>query len=111
VVERELFGVDHATIGSWLAQAWGLSDNICKGIAYHHAPALGLPEPLVAVVHVGEVLNHALNLSHARTSHVRTISEACCAQLGLDWGDDSHGLFGRIEARSRHAFAPYISGS
>ncbi len=109
VTERELFGVDHATIGSWLAKAWGLSADICKGIAFHHAPANGLPEPLVAVVHVSEVLNHALNLSHARQSHVRAISEECCTLLGLDWGDDSHSLFGRIEARSRHAFAPYLS--
>jgi HD-like signal output (HDOD) protein len=109
VTEREIFGVDHGSIGSWLAQAWGLSNSICQGIAHHHAPEAGLPEPLVAVVHVSEVLNHALNLSHARTSHVRGISEACCALLGLDWGDDSHSLFGRIEARSRHAFAPYLA--
>ncbi len=109
VTEREFFGVDHATIGSWLARSWGLSADICKGIAFHHAPEQGLPEPLVAVVHVSEVLNHALNLSHARRSHVRTISEACCELLGMDWGDDSHSLFGRIEARSRHAFAPYLS--
>ena len=109
VTEREIFGVDHAAIGSWLAQAWGLSPAICKAIACHHAPDTGLPEPLVAVVHVSEVLNHALNLSHARSSHVRWISEACCTLLGMDWGDDSHSLFGRIEARSRHAFAPYLS--
>jgi putative nucleotidyltransferase with HDIG domain len=109
VTERELFGADHATIGSWLAKAWGLSDDICKSIAFHHAPANGLPEPLVAVVHVSEVLNHALNLSHARSSRVRTISEDCCALLGMDWGNDSHSLFGRIEARSRHAFAPYLA--
>jgi HD-like signal output (HDOD) protein len=111
VAEREFFGVDHATIGSWLAQGWGLSERVCKGIAYHHAPDAGLPEPLVAVVHVSEVLNHALNLSHARSSHVRDISQACCTLLGLDWGDDSHSLFGRIEARSRHAFAPYLAAT
>jgi putative nucleotidyltransferase with HDIG domain len=108
VTERELFGVDHATIGSWLVKAWGLPDSICQAVASHHAPASGLPGPLVAVVHVSEVLNHALNLSHARNSHVRFISEECCALLGMDWGDDSHSLFGRIEARSRHAFAPYL---
>jgi putative nucleotidyltransferase with HDIG domain len=108
VAEREVFGVDHATVGGWLARAWGLSDNICKGIIYHHAPQDGLPEPLVAVVHVSEVLNHALNLSNAKNSHVRWVSEDCCALLGMDWGDDSQGLFGRIEARSRHAFGPYM---
>jgi putative nucleotidyltransferase with HDIG domain len=107
VAERELFGVDHATIGLWLANGWGLSVEVCNAIAYHHAPNDGLPEPLVAVVHVSEVLNHALNLSHAPNSHVHWISPECCSLLGLDWGDDSRSLFGRIEARSRHAFAPY----
>lgn len=109
VTEREIFGADHGTIGGWLAKAWGLPDTICRAIAFHHAPDVGLPEPLVALVHVSEVLNHALNLSHARRSHVRALSEDCCALLGMDWGDDSHSLFGRIEARSRHAFAPYLN--
>ncbi|NVO06880.1 MAG: HDOD domain-containing protein, partial [Rhodoferax sp.] len=111
VAEREVFGVDHATIGGWLARAWGLSEPICQGVQYHHVPQDGLPEPLVALVHVSEVLNHALNLSHARTSHVRWISEDCCTLLGMDWGDDTQGLLGRIEARSRHAFAPYLPGA
>lgn len=108
ITEREVFGVDHAIIGGWLARAWGLGDSICKGIIYHHAPKDGLSEPLVAVVHVSEVVNHALNLSHADKSHVRWISQNCCALLGLDWAEDAQGLFGRIEARSRHAFAPYL---
>jgi HD-like signal output (HDOD) protein len=107
VTERETFGVDHATLGSWLARHWGLSDGICTAIACHHTPDAGLPEPLVAVVHVSEVLNNALNLSHARSGQVRWISEACCTLLGMDWGDDTKSLLGRIEARSRHAFAPY----
>lgn len=111
VAERALWGVDHATIGGWLARSWGLSEPICRAIAFHHAPQQGSPEPLVALVHVSEVLNHALNLSHARKSQVRWISADCCALLGLDWGDDSQGLFGRIEARSRHAFAPYLNGA
>ncbi len=108
VAEREVFGVDHCTIGGWLACAWGLSDNICHGIGHHHAPDAGLPEPLVAVVHIGEVLNRALNLSHAEGKHMRWISESCCELLGMDWGHDSQSLFGRIEARSRHAFAPFM---
>ncbi len=111
VAERELFGVDHAAIGGWLARAWGLSDNICQALIHHHAPQGGLPEPLVAVVHVSEVLSHALNLSQAPSSHVRWVSEECCTLLGMDWGDDSQGLFGRIEARSRHAFAPYLEAT
>jgi HD-like signal output (HDOD) protein len=107
--ERALFGVDHATIGGWLARGWGLSQGICDGIAFHHAPDAGLPEPLVAVVHVSEVLNHALHLAPGPRKRVRWISRECCSLLEMDWGDDSQSLFGRIEARSRHAFAPYLA--
>jgi len=105
--EREIFGVDHGQVGEWLAQCWGLSPGICQGIRHHHQPEKGLPEPLVAVAHVAEVLSQALNLSSLTTNRVRTISAPACARLGLDWGDDSQSLFGRIDARSRHAFAPY----
>lgn len=105
--ERAIFGIDHGTVGAWLATSWGLSPGICEGIRHHHQPDPGLPEPLVAVVHVSEVLSHALNLSPMRNNRVRGISAAACERLGLDWGEDTQSLFGRIDARSRHAFAPY----
>ena len=107
VAEREVFGIDHGTVGGWLAESWGLSPGICEGIRHHHQPEPALHEPLVAVAHVSEVLSHALNLSPVRHNRVRDISAAACALLGLDWGEDSQSLFGRIDARSRHAFAPY----
>lgn len=105
VAERDQFGVDHGEIGGWLAQAWGLSASITGAIAHHHAPDAALAEPLVAVVHVAEVLSNALDLAGLAKSRVNWISANCCAKLGLTWGPDSQSLFGRIEARSRHAFA------
>ncbi len=103
--ERDQFGVDHGTIGGWLAQAWGLSDGIVKAIAHHHAPDAALDEPLVAVVHISEVLSNALDLAGRSQSKVSWLSAPCCEKLGMDWGVDSQSLFGRIEARSRHAIA------
>jgi len=103
VSERAIFGVDHAQIGAWLAINWGLSENIVSAIAGHHAPDTLADEPLVAVVHVAEVLSNALDITGNAESRVATVSEPCCAMLGLDWGEDSQQLFGRIEARSRHA--------
>ncbi|MGI9134205.1 MAG: HDOD domain-containing protein, partial [Rhodoferax sp.] len=105
VTERELMGVDHGQIGGWLAQGWGLGDHIVKAVVHHHAPEAALGDPLVAVVHVAEVLSNALDLTRTGLNRVTSISGAACATLGLDWGDDSHPLFGRIEARSRHAAA------
>lgn len=34
--ERALFGVDHATVGLWVATAWGLPDALIDAIALHH---------------------------------------------------------------------------
>jgi len=106
-MERRLFGIDHGTIGSWLAASWGLSPSICKAIAHHHTPDAGLPEPLVAVAHLAEILSNALNLTHDRHNRVRSISTASCKRLQIDWGPQSQSLFGRIEARSRHVFNPF----
>jgi hypothetical protein len=60
-------------------------------------------EPLVAVVHLSEVLCNALDLTDNETPRVKTVSQASCRVLGLAWGPESHTLFGRIEARSKHA--------
>lgn len=103
VSEKTIFGVDHAQIGAWLAGSWGLTENIVNAIAGHHAPDTLADEPLVAVVHVAEVLSNALDITGNAESRVTTVSEPCCAMLGLDWGEDSRQLFGRIEARSHHA--------
>jgi putative nucleotidyltransferase with HDIG domain len=104
-VERSMFGVDHGAIGGWLAQSWGLPAGIGIAIAQHHTPDAALDEPLVAVVHVGNVLCNALDLAHNPDSRVTSVSHTSCAKLGLTWGPDTQSLFGRIEARSRHAFA------
>jgi putative nucleotidyltransferase with HDIG domain len=105
-LEREHFGVDHATVGWWLAEHWGLPPDICAAIGGHHAPD-GMGESfLVPIVHVAEVLSNALELSGGSDSnHVSYISAAACSKLGLVWNEGSQSLFGRIEARARHANA------
>jgi putative nucleotidyltransferase with HDIG domain len=62
-------GVDHATIGSWLAQRWDLPASLVESIAYHHRPldvlALAPPsrEPvLTAMVHLADILAHEPDL-------------------------------------------------
>ena len=36
--EQELLGVNHAQIGSWLAEKWQLPQSIIESIRYHHQP-------------------------------------------------------------------------
>jgi putative nucleotidyltransferase with HDIG domain len=103
--EREHFGVDHSTIGAWLAAHWSLPENISAAIHHHHAPDAALSEPLVPLVHVAEVLSNALDLTSRKENRVTSISTAACSALGLTWDDSARSLFGRMEARSRHANA------
>lgn len=106
VCERNEFGgVDHATIGAWLASGWGLSDDVIEAIAKHHAPTDDPCPPLVAVVHIAEVLSHALDVTASKDNRVGYLSTPACRTLGLEWDDTAQPIFGRIEARSRHAIA------
>lgn len=103
VVEQEYFGVDHCTIGAWLAQDWALSDDISAAILGHHFPDAQAQSPLVPLLHIAEVLSNALGLSGDGENRVTRISSDACQRLGLIWNDTSRSLLGRIEARSRHA--------
>ncbi len=103
--ERERFGVNHSMIGAWLAEYWALPANIVAAILHHHAPDAALREPLVPLVHVAEVLSNALDLTGREENRVTWISSAACKALGLTWDESARTLFGRMEARSRHANA------
>ncbi len=106
-VERERFGVDHSTIGNWLAGHWSLPVGICTSIGHHHTPDAVLGNQLVPLVHVSEVLSNALNLTGRDENRVTSISASACRSIGLVWNDGVRPMFGRIEARSRHANAMF----
>ena len=110
-VEREHFGVDHSTIGAWLAEHWRLPSDIVAAILGHHYPDDDLATPLVPLVHVAEVLSNALDLGQRDENRVTFISSAACRQLELVWDDNIRPLFGRIEARSRHANDFFSTGA
>lgn len=102
VVEREYLGVGHSVVGAWLAEHWALPTSICAAIRGHHAPDAALDIPLVPVVHVAEVLSHALDITGGNENRVTGVSGTACAHLGLTWTPDIRPLFGRMVARSRH---------
>lgn len=101
--ELERFGVDHATVGAWLAEHWLLPARISLAIRHHHTPDNALGEPLVPLIHVAEVVSNALGLTNNVDNRVTSISSGACRMLGLHWGEPSHSLFVRIESRIRHA--------
>ncbi|MGY4876452.1 diguanylate cyclase [Vreelandella aquamarina] len=47
--EKAVFGCDHATVGAWLGQQWGLPDHLVKGIAESHGPLVSKPYDLLCL--------------------------------------------------------------
>jgi len=103
IAEREHFGVDHTVIGGWLVEHWALPKSIQWAVSRHHDPDQALSDPMVPVVHLAEVLANALDLTGRDENRVTMVSTAACKALKMGWDESSDMLFGRIEARSRHA--------
>jgi HD-like signal output (HDOD) protein len=57
LVEKELLGVDHGEIGSWLGEKWKLPANLCTAMHHHHYPHLAQEHAsLATIVALGDLL-------------------------------------------------------
>lgn len=87
-VERELLGFDHATAGAALADRWRLPEEIVRAVALHHAPGPGressVRPALDDIVHVANILAHALDLAEDPDALVPPLDVAAWRRLGLD---------------------------
>ena len=55
--ERGVLGSDHAEVGGWLAERWGLPGDLVEAIACHHRPEQARLNPeLVSLVHIADWL-------------------------------------------------------
>lgn len=81
--EQAVIGVDHTQIGAHLANLWNLPAEICEAIEYHHQATDSHPphSPIANLVHVAEVLAHAMELGTA--DQVPPLSDNAIMRLGL----------------------------
>jgi putative nucleotidyltransferase with HDIG domain len=83
--EHSVFGYDHAIAGGELARCWRLPEDIVGAIHGHHQPDSGDDGEIGDLVHVAEVLSHALDLGESERNHVPDVSEIALLRLGIDW--------------------------
>lgn len=98
--ERAVLGIDHAQIGSTLAERWNFPEQICRAIRSHHEAVPERSGTLACAVHVGDVLAHALDLAGDPDERVLPISPQCWRYVALD-GASSRRLFADIERECR----------
>lgn len=82
--EQLVLGVDHAQIGFEAAERWNFPAAIRQAIRDHHQP--GETSGFLAdIVHVANVLCHALDIGNAGYDYVPPLSGAVWQRLGLRW--------------------------
>lgn len=82
--EREAFGFDHAEAGAALAKLWGLPEELCLAIRFHHEPAGAPGNRLVQLVHCGDMAAAQLGYGVGLDGLTYTFDEEVCAEVGLD---------------------------
>jgi putative nucleotidyltransferase with HDIG domain len=82
--EIEVLGIDHADIGSWLSEEWGLPERLIIPVFYHHDPekAPRLKER-VAVVHIADSLVRAFGVGYGGDKWVSRISNEAWEFIGM----------------------------
>jgi putative nucleotidyltransferase with HDIG domain len=86
--EREVLGTDHAVVGKWVAERWGLPDMFTHAIWLHHQPAGSLPETgfdreLVEIVHLANIVVRGQMIGSGGDSRVYPVSQRLLNSLGL----------------------------
>ena len=95
--ERQLLGIDHATLGAEVARRWRLPELISDGIEHHHAPALGRPSgQIAAALHLVDICLRRNQLG-PRQAPEQSLPEAAALRLfNLD-EDRFDRLFGALQ--------------
>jgi putative nucleotidyltransferase with HDIG domain len=85
--ERAVLGFGHARIGGALCRHWHIPESIADAVERHHRvnPAVPkVPADMADVVHVADVLAHALDLTDDPNAMVPPPDAAAWQRLGLD---------------------------
>lgn len=103
LAEREVFGVDHPRVASWLAGVWHLPPRLSEPMTYHHRPGLAKKsKDVTALVHVADILTRTLNFGYPGDDTMPKLDHEAFQALGLS--------FSQIEQVIADAEAEYAAG-
>jgi len=90
--ERIELGVDHALVGKWVAQRWGMPESVALAIWLHHHDTASLdpdlfPTELIELVTLADLLAHRRASGESEKQRVSDAFEERRRQLNLGAGD------------------------
>lgn len=83
--ERNLLGVDHAMVGSWLAEAWDLPEVVTEILRDHHGNGpWEVSKSHVALAGIADALAYESRVGHGGNYRPHSASDYCYASLKID---------------------------
>ncbi|MDA3903384.1 MAG: response regulator [Desulfuromusa sp.] len=74
--EVEIYGTQHAELGSFLAEWWALPPFIVNAICWHHQPhSTPIDQDVIAATHVANLLSYKFNYGSNGDPYLRGISD------------------------------------
>ncbi len=85
-VEQEIFGVNHAIVGSWVAASWHLPERLTMTLTLHHTPSRATAhKETVAVVHVADILARGMGYGDGGDATIPPLDHDAFHRLGLSY--------------------------
>jgi HD-like signal output (HDOD) protein len=85
--ESGLWGFDHAELGGAILADWKFPDRLIRAVAGHHRPGEASEDREAALVHVADVIAHAMDHGGGQGFPVPPLSPAAFAAAGIAPGD------------------------
>ena len=84
VVEKDIIGIDHATLGGALLRQWKLPASLVEMVTYHHRPMAAARFPTgVALMHLADVVTHVAQLGNSGERFIPPLNHDAWTGLGL----------------------------
>ena len=86
--ESAVFGIDHATVGGWIARKWRLSAPVIESLNCHHRPEESAADcrQMVFRVALADIYAQLLNMRTCEANLTsNALAEYLLGQLGVDW--------------------------
>lgn len=97
--EAEAFGVNHAEIGSKLAEHWELPEEFVSAIRTHHDDSI-VTSKLQAVINVAESMARAMDIPSSPKNRLTKLNAQAVVALEIAWNSQEMlDCFGRCRAR------------
>ncbi len=108
-LEQEALHCNHTQVGKWLAQKWGLPENLRQVLFYHHQPVaaiqyLELNHELTYIVKLANILAHEYFLEKPFSKNANDERRALLKKLSLEAKDVEsiqNTIFPRYKERAR----------